>query len=80
MPVSQNAVIGPFRVEDQAFVYTIIGEHEKALKCIKYLLEIPSWFSIHLLQIDPRWDPLRDHPQYKEILKKFAVENGTSNG
>jgi serine/threonine protein kinase/Flp pilus assembly protein TadD len=80
IPVSQNAVIGPFRVEDQAFVFSMTGEHEKALKCIEYLLDIPSWFSIHLLQIDPRWDPLRDHSQYNAILERYSADDGTGHG
>ncbi len=75
IPVSKNAVIGPFRVEDQAFSYTLIGEYDKALECIECLLEIPSWFSIHLLRIDPRWDSLRDHPRYQAIMNKFGDNN-----
>ncbi|MEE9554054.1 MAG: protein kinase [candidate division Zixibacteria bacterium] len=77
IPVSKNAVIGPFRVEDQAFSYTLIGECDKALECIEYLLAIPSWFSIHLLQIDPKWDALRDHPHYRAILRKYGDDDGT---
>jgi len=74
MPVSRNAVVGPFRIEDQAFVYTMMRDAEKALDCIERLLEIPSWFSIHLLTIDPKWDPLRDHPRYKRLMNDYAFK------
>jgi tetratricopeptide (TPR) repeat protein len=76
MPISRNAFIGPFRIEDQAFVFAMTGEYDKALDRIEYLLEIPSWFSIHLLRIDPRWDPLRHYPRYKTILEKYGGSDG----
>ena len=43
IPVSENAVIGPFRVEDLAFTYVLVGEYDDALDLIEYLLTIPSW-------------------------------------
>lgn len=77
MPISRNAFIGPFRIEDQAFVLTSTGDYGNALDRIEHLLKIPSWFSIHLLLIDPRWDPLRDHPRYKELMAKYTAIDGT---
>jgi serine/threonine protein kinase/Flp pilus assembly protein TadD len=70
VPVTENAVVGPFRVEDLAFTYTLAGEYDEALNQIEHLLSIPSWLSIPLLRIDPRWDPLRNHPRFQEMLKK----------
>jgi len=70
VPVSENAVIGPFRVGDLASVYTLTGDYDEALDLIEHLLSIPSWLSIPLLELDPRWDPLRNHPRFQELLKK----------
>ncbi len=69
LPVSKNAVIGPFRVEDLAFTYALVGEHEKALDLIEYLLSIPSWMSASLLRLDPRWDSLRDCERFRSLLE-----------
>jgi len=74
IPVSKNAVIGPFRVDDLAFIYMLVGEHDAALDQIEYLLSIPSWFSVPLLRIDPRWDPLRDHPRFQALLEEKSKE------
>jgi tetratricopeptide (TPR) repeat protein len=71
IPVSKNAVVGPFRVEDLAFIYVLVGEQDAALDQIEYLLSIPSWFSVPLLRLDPRWDPLREHPRFKELLERY---------
>ena len=74
-PVSKDAMIGPYRVEDLAFIYTLVGEYDLALDQIEYLLSIPSLtMSVPILQLDPRWDPLRDHPRYKEIIRKYELK------
>lgn len=71
-PPSKDAVIGPSRVEDLARVYALVGEPDRALDEIEDLLAIPSGFSVKLLEIDPDWDPLREHPRYREILQEFG--------
>ena len=72
-PVSKDAWIGPYRVEDLALIYTLVREHDLALDEIEYLLSIPSLtMSVPLLRLDPRWDPLRDHPRHKESLRRHG--------
>ena len=69
-------MIGPCRVADLAFIYTLVGEHEEALDKLEYLLSIPcDTMSVPLLRLDPRWDPLRDHPRYKDLLRKAGPGN-----
>jgi hypothetical protein len=54
----------------------VVGEYEKAIDQLEYLLSIPSseflWqvVSIPLLRIDPQWDPLREHPRFQGLLEK----------
>ena len=74
-PVSKDALIGPYGVEDLAFIYTLVGEHDDALDRLEYLLSIPSLtMSVPMLRLDPRWDPLRDHPRYKELIRRHEYE------
>jgi TolB-like protein/Tfp pilus assembly protein PilF len=68
MPVARNAVVGPYRVEDLAFVYTMVGEHDKAIESLEYLLSIPFWNSAEMLRLDPRWDELRGHERFAALL------------
>jgi serine/threonine-protein kinase len=72
VPVSKNAVIGPFRLENLALIYTMVGELDLALDQIECLLSIPAWFSVSLLRIDPRWDPLREHPRFQSLLERHS--------
>ncbi|MCH7939772.1 MAG: tetratricopeptide repeat protein, partial [Candidatus Marinimicrobia bacterium] len=68
LPVSLDAPDGPLYLEDLAEVYTIVGEHDEALKILEQLLEIPSWTSIGSLKFHRVWDPLREHQRFKQLL------------
>jgi len=30
--------------------------------------------SVPLLKLEPRWDPLRDHPRFQALLEKYDTE------
>jgi TolB-like protein/Flp pilus assembly protein TadD len=62
-PVSTDALTGPRHVLNLAVIHTMTGEYEAALDRIDYLLSIPFELSVPLLELDPRWDPLRDSPR-----------------
>jgi hypothetical protein len=49
-----------------------VGEHDRALAELEALLSMPSWISIPLLDLDPRWAPLREHPRYEELRQEFG--------
>jgi hypothetical protein len=48
------------------------GDHDAALDEIEWQLGRPSWLTVHTLQLDPRWDPLRDHPRFQALLEEYA--------
>ena len=52
-----------------AEIYAIVGEYDAAIEQIELLLSIPSVMSVPLLQVDPIWAPLRDHPRFQMLLK-----------
>jgi len=70
LPISKEFWRGTFRVKDLAQVYVMVGEYNKALDKIEYLLSIPGDLSIPLLKIDPVWAPLRNHPRFQKLLKR----------
>ncbi len=69
-PISKDAIVGTTYMEDLASTYIMVGEYEAALDQIEYLLFIPSFLSSFYLRIDPEFDPLRDHPRFKRLLKR----------
>ena len=47
---------------------------ENAVDRLDTLLSIPGGLSVALLRIDPRWDPLRDHPRFRDLLEKYSSQ------
>ncbi len=72
LPLSLDAVDGPWYIEDLAEIYTIVGDHDEALDLLEHLLEIPSWTSIGELRFRRVWNPLREHPRFKALLEKYG--------
>jgi hypothetical protein len=55
-----------------ARVLTRFDDHDRAIDLLEELLPAPSWLTIHLLEIDPIWAPLRSHPRFQALLAKYA--------
>jgi tetratricopeptide (TPR) repeat protein len=73
LPVSKDALFGSYMAIDLADIYTRVGEYDAAVDQLEYVLSIPAEISVPLLRIDPRWDPLRDHPGFQRLLEKGAA-------
>jgi tetratricopeptide (TPR) repeat protein len=58
-----------------ARVYAHFGEHEAAMDLLEQLLPAPSWLTVPILEVDPIWDPLRDHPRFQALLEKYSTGN-----
>ncbi|MFC2167295.1 protein kinase, partial [Acidobacteriota bacterium] len=72
-PVSMDANVGPQLVNNFAEVLVMLGEYDDALDKIDYLLEIPFiHLSVASFQNSPEWKPLREHPRFKQIVRKHS--------
>ena len=47
-------------------------EPDLAIDLFEEMLPAPSWLTVHILEIDPIWDPLRDHLRFQALLEKYA--------
>jgi eukaryotic-like serine/threonine-protein kinase len=70
LPISKEAYRGLYAVEALAQVHTMVGEHDAAIGELERLLSIPSHLSAPLLRLDPRWDPLREHPRFRRLVEQ----------
>jgi serine/threonine-protein kinase len=68
----EDAIEGPMLAEDRARILAQAGDAEAALDEIERLLPGPSLLSVHTLRLDPRWDPIRDLPRFRALLKRYA--------
>ena len=71
LPASSDPVTGPLIEEMLARVEAQVGETERAINRIKRLLVTPCGafpLTQALLRIEPAWDALRAHPQFKAVV------------
>jgi serine/threonine-protein kinase len=74
---ADEALRGPFFLQHLAFIYARVGEPEEALALIDRLLSMPHLgLSVRTLELDPWWDPLREHPRYAQLLDKHGSQEG----
>jgi len=73
LPVSKEAYRGVFLVEDLALTYVMVGKYDEAISQLDYLLSIPGLLSIKILELDPRWSPLRNLPEFIKMKESHSI-------
>jgi len=70
IPIEKDAVVGPSFQTGFAQIEARAGAPEEAIKRLRRLLSIPAGgvVSVARLKIDPVWDPIRDRPDFQQLL------------
>jgi TolB-like protein/Flp pilus assembly protein TadD len=70
LPIEKDALGGPSFQLGLAQIEARAGTPEEAIKRLRHLLSIPAGLdvSIALLKIDPVWDPIRNRPDFRQLL------------
>jgi TolB-like protein/Tfp pilus assembly protein PilF len=66
--IEMDAVVGATGQLGLAEIEAWTGKGEAAIKRLRHLLSIPSGISIAHLKIDPVWDPIRQRPDFQQLL------------
>jgi eukaryotic-like serine/threonine-protein kinase len=69
MPISKDALVGPYLQHQLVRIFILVGEPEKALDQLEPLLRIPYYLSPGWLKIDPNFDPLRGNPRFQKLVQ-----------
>jgi len=68
LPMSRDAFDTPFLILNLAEILVVCGEYDAAVEKLRLLLSIPGFVSAPYLKLDPLWEPVRDHPDFKALL------------
>jgi hypothetical protein len=68
LPISRDAIGGPYLQHYRGRIYTLVGEPEKALDQLEPLLKIPYYLSPGWLKIDPYLTPLRGNRRFERLV------------
>jgi len=72
LPLSKDAVYGIPAIIDLAHIYALLGDVEKSVEQLEFLLSRPSWISVPFLKKDPRWLPLKGEPRFEALLARYV--------
>jgi tetratricopeptide (TPR) repeat protein len=71
LPLAKDAIYGPIIIQQGAVVYTRAGDYDTAIDRAETLMSIPYTTTSTVLRLHPMWAPLRDHPRFQALLKKY---------
>lgn len=70
MPYDVDAYNSSVRHADLARILVRVGEYDAAVEILEDLLDRPAMITPHQLRLDPRFDPIRDEPRFKELADR----------
>src|SRR5262249_8964349 len=69
IPIEKDALVGQAFQNGLSQMEARAGAPEEAIKRLRHLLSIPAGgISIARLKIDPIWDPIRNRPDFQQLL------------
>jgi serine/threonine protein kinase/tetratricopeptide (TPR) repeat protein len=68
LPTSKEIYRGAFRVYDLAQVFAMVGEYDRAIDQLEYLLSIPAEICEGLFRVDPIWNPLMEDSRFRKLI------------
>ncbi len=70
MPLAKDAINGTGPILALAEIQTAVGEFDGACRELGTLLSVPGGLSVPLLELDPRWAPLRGRPCFASLVAR----------
>jgi TolB-like protein/class 3 adenylate cyclase/Tfp pilus assembly protein PilF len=70
MPIEKDDLGGPSFQYGLAQIEARAGAPEQAIKRLRHLLSIPAGWAVSIarLKVDPVWDPIRNRPDFQQLL------------
>jgi TolB-like protein/Tfp pilus assembly protein PilF len=70
LPATRDAFDALFYALNHVETCVVLGERERAIEQLHFLLSIPGFVSPSYLRLDPLWQPLHDHPGWADLVRQ----------
>jgi serine/threonine-protein kinase len=69
---AKDAFAGPVSLSTLATVHALLGREDEAIDLLERLIvtQSQSPITVHILELDSTWDPLRQNPRFQALLEK----------
>jgi hypothetical protein len=71
---STDALNGYYNEINMVQILLMIGEYEKALSRLEYVISKSGFISAEILKLDPFWNPIREMEGFKAIINNPAYQ------
>ncbi|MHC5211684.1 MAG: hypothetical protein ACYTG2_13275 [Planctomycetota bacterium] len=71
IPIETDVHLGAMRRADLAATLVAVGRLDEAIHEIEYPLSVPPLITPEILEIEPRWRDVRDHPRLHEVVAAY---------
>ena len=72
LPISKDALNGPFLVANLAAIYAQTSEPDLAFQQLGNSINTPAGVTYGDLKLNPQWDPLRKDPRFDKLVAQLA--------
>ncbi len=69
LPPEADAMNGSYNVLGLGMIHAQLGDAESAVRWLGRFLSEPGRGSVHTINLDPLYDPIREHPRFQELLE-----------
>ena len=66
-----DALEAPPYKNELAYIYTKLGMTTEAVSLLRELLENPGYITVPRLNLEPAWNPIRNTPEFRALLREF---------
>ena len=75
IPFETDPYFGASILQVSALAHTKLGDYDSALEELDSILAVPAVISIPMLELDPRWQPLRKQPGFSTLVQKYGADS-----
>jgi len=68
LPLSRDAFAGAYNLHEQARLYAVVGEPDRAVDRLEQLLGVPYFISVAWLRIDPNFATLQGNARFQRLV------------